>query len=123
MSMQDYTIAMVGYDISHLSGYIRELEEADDDKWIDGIPEYSLNCTDNEIGYEHVTRKMFGKVLFETDDADSSEEGEMTQIPFEDMEQLRKKIWERYKMFLFDHTKIADKTEPPFVLSFITYYA
>ena len=124
--MNNYTIAMVGYDISHLSGYIRQIEETtsdDDGTWIDGIPEYSLNFPKNKIGYDSWTKSMFGIKLIDLDDVETTEDGTFETFPISDIEKHRAEIWNRYKSFLFDHTKITDQSEPPYVLKFISWYS
>lgn len=121
MGMSEKTIAMIGYDISNLSGYIRELEESNE-KWEDGIPAYSLNFTNNNIGYDCHTKSMFGEVIFDTDDAGATEEGTGTKYCIEDFDKKRKAIFAKYKQFIFDHTKISDRDEPEFVLKFITWF-
>ena len=127
--MSNYTIAMVGYDISHLSGYIRELElESEKDargypKWEDGIDEYSLNVTKNAIGYDYQTRTMFGTVIWKSEDADYTEEGTGVDFELSELLEERSEIWAKYKQFLFDHTKITDKTEPPFIIKFISFWS
>ena len=122
MGMDNYTVAMIGYDISHLSGYIRELEETNDD-WIDGIDEYSLNMDKNEIGYDYSTRSIFGAVIWDSEDADYTEEGTGVDFELTELLEQRSKIWAKYKQFLFDHTKLTDKTEPPFIIKFISWYS
>ena len=125
MGMQYYYTVMLGYDITHLSGYIKELE-ASNEEWIDGITEYSHNYDKNKIGYEHWTRSMFGVQMFCCGD-DFEEEDDYDFLSFDcsDIEKYREEIWARYKMFLFDHTKISDKDkdEPELVIKFIRYLA
>jgi len=129
MGLDNYTVAMVGYDISHLSGYIREIELGSEPnkrgcpKWIDGIPEYSLNYSTNTIGYEHRNRLMFGKIIWQSEDADYTEEGTGMSFDLLDLVKYRTEIWAKYKQFLFDHTKLTDREEPPFILNFISYFA
>jgi len=120
MGMDKSMIMMVGYDISKLSNYIEELETSKDD-WIDGIPEYCLNYDKVEIGYDTHTRSMFGRVIFDMDEVDFLFEGESTVFELPELEQDRAAIWAKYKQFLFDHTKITDKAEPPFVVKIITW--
>ena len=122
MSINTNVVAMIGYDISHLSGYIQQLEDGNEE-WLDGIPEYSLNSTKNEIGYEPWTKQMFGMEIFNFDDGDNHEEGIGKSLSIDEMQERRAAIWEKYKLFLFDHTKLTDKEEPPFVLNFITYFS
>jgi hypothetical protein len=122
VSMKQYTTVMVGYDISALSGYIRELERTNDE-WRDGILAYSLNLSPNEIGYEHHTKLVFGAVLCEISDLEGSEEGTLETVLPDYLQSLRKDIWQTYKSFLFDHTKITDRTEPQFGIHFVTYWA
>jgi len=124
MSMETSMIAVVGYDISRLSGYIEELENGKKE-WEDGIPEYSLNYRNVEIGYDHRTKSMFGKVVYEFDANEAEETGTFEKIAVADLEKHRAEIWEKYKLFLFDHTKITDddKHEPLFVLNFISWWS
>jgi len=125
MSIKEYHIVMAGYNISHLAGYIWELEAAEDEKWIDGLPGYSLNFPNVETGYEHHTKSMFGKVLFESDNVRDTDGWAKTDLTLPELEGYRKAIWEKYKQFLFDHTKITDKDkkEPPFIVRIISYWA
>ena len=122
MSVDTYMVAMVGYDISHLSKYVDNLEQTTDG-WEDGIPGYFLNYNNVKIGYDYCTRQVFGKVIFSHEEHKATEEGTSEGMPVADLEKYRAEIWEKYKLFLFDHTKITDKTEPPFVLRFITWYS
>ena len=121
MGIDRNMIAMVGYDISHLSDYIKTLEEEHEDDWYDGIPRYSLNYNDVVFGYDCHTRSMFGKIVFTYDESAVNYEGDSEIVDIAELEKYRAAIWERYKLFLFDHTKIPNKEEPPFVLNFITW--
>ena len=123
MSMSPKTVVMIGYDIRKISGYINKLEE-DNEDWSDGIPDYSLNYSDVKIGYESHTKGMFGKVIFDTDKAFShaTEVGNFESFSAEYFEGVRAVIWDKYRHFLFDHTKITEREEPPFVLNFITWF-
>ena len=120
MGMDKSMIVMVGYNISKLSDYIEELEMSKDD-WNDGIDQYCLNYNDIEIGYDTHTRSMFGRVIFDMDEADFLYEGESTVFELPELEKDRAEIWAKYKQFLFDHTKIIDKAEPPFIVKIITW--
>ena len=122
MSMVKTTKIMIGYDISPLTSYIRELENSDDN-FCDGIPEYSLNYSNNEIGYCGASRKFFGQTLAYADDLDGDEDGLLTKFDLSELQEMENAIWEKYKLFLFDYTKLTDKTKPKLQIGLVTYYS
>lgn len=54
----NYTI-FYGYCINEKFNYIHEIEESDEKFW-DGIPEFSLNYSNNKVGYK-IVKDLLGK--------------------------------------------------------------
>lgn len=123
MGMCANTKVMLGYDISDLAGYIEKLEH-DNKEFENGIPGYSLNCYDTEIGYCGYSKKSFGIEIADIEELnrEAKEDGEVRAFGIEELKAKHKDaIWERYKSFLSKHIKITDTTEPELKLMFVSY--
>ena len=125
MGLKTKTAVYVGYDISHLTDKIKELENSKDD-WIDGIKDWSDNYFDVKIGYDHHTKSIFGKKIFDTYSAfnSASEEGIIKDFNINQLETWhRTDIMLKYMNFQKFIKHITGVGAEPPILRFITWYS